>query len=229
MENRTLAKQAYEHIRQQILSNELRPGERLRESELAGNLRISRAPLREALKTLAAEGMVTINPRRGSRVATLDPLEFLELVQVREALEGMGVQLATLKVDGKDLNSLYAISEAMRIEGKKNNIEEFFSLNDKFHSLFMEIAGNNFLKNMYSQSMDHLKRYRLKTVILRRGMDHSVEEHETILAAVKKRDPEKASRLMTEHIRVPLEVIEQSQDAWSQDELEMVGKSNDKG
>jgi len=89
MENRTLGKQAYEYLKRRILSNEFMPGERLREVELAKSLMISRAPVREALQVLAAEGMVTINPRRGTYVAKLDPQEYLEYVQVREALESL--------------------------------------------------------------------------------------------------------------------------------------------
>lgn len=220
MEKRTLSKQVYEHLKEEILSHRLTPGERLREVSLAERLHISRAPIREALQALAVEGLVTIYPRRGAIVAVLSPEEFLEFVQVREALEALAVRLAVPQISQDDLETLYRLQKRMGVEGQNENIDEYFRLNAQFHALFVERSGNQFLQDMYAQLMDHLKRYRLKSLMLRRGIDNSKSEHEAILNAVKRSKPDEAAHLMAEHIRVPREAIEretieQPIDAWT--------------
>jgi len=220
MENRTLGKQAYAYIKRRILSNELKPGERLREVELAKRLMISRAPIREALQSLAAEGMVTSNPRRGTYVARLDPQEYLEYVQVREALESLGTRLATPRLSQEDLHTLDDLNQQMQDEGMPDDLDGFFELNGRFHALIIKKSSNNYLQEQYAQLTDHLNRYRFKSLILRRGIKHTMAEHQAILAAMKDKNPIEAARLMAEHVHVPAEVIEKSDDAWSEIDIE---------
>lgn len=222
MENRTLGRQAYEYLKRRILSNEFKPGERLREVELAKSLMISRAPVREALQALAVEGMVTINPRRGTYVAKLDPQEYLEYVQVREALESLGARLATPKLSQEDLHKLESLNKQMQEEGKRDRFDGFFKLNGKFHALIIEKSNNHYLQEQYAQLIDHLNRYRFKSLILRRGIKHTMAEHQAILAAMKDKNPQEAARLMAQHIHVPAEAIERSDDAWSDFDIESV-------
>ena len=103
LENLTLWQRVHERLREQILSGKLEPGAELAEVALSEQLGVSRGPVREALGRLASEGLVTVRPRRGAVVRSLSTEEFLELYQVREALERMAVKLAvprTYELDG---------------------------------------------------------------------------------------------------------------------------------
>ncbi|MDR7484592.1 MAG: GntR family transcriptional regulator [Armatimonadota bacterium] len=111
-DNGTLSQRVRDHLLHAILSNRLPPGTHLQEEEIAAQLGISRAPVREALRLLAAEDLVTIAPRRGAIVTSLSPREFLEVYQVRESLEGLAIRLAVPRFTDADLSRRCASSTA---------------------------------------------------------------------------------------------------------------------
>src|SRR3954465_2999259 len=104
VENLTLWQRVYDHLRSEILAGHLEPGTELAEVALSEQLGVSRGPLREAIGRLAAEGLVTVRPRRGAVVRSLSKEEFVELYQVREALELMAVRLAVPRLTADDLS-----------------------------------------------------------------------------------------------------------------------------
>src|SRR5918911_5312674 len=106
LENLTLWERVHAHLREEIVSNRLAPGTELQEVALSEQLGVSRGPIREAIGRLAAEGLVTVRPRRGAVVRSLSPGEFLELYQVREALEMMAVRLAVPRLTEEDVLEL---------------------------------------------------------------------------------------------------------------------------
>src|ERR1051326_6185683 len=106
LENLTLWQRVYEYLREEILAERLQPGTELLEVPLSEELGVSRGPIREAIRRLAAEGLVTVRPRRGAVVRSLSKDEFLELYQVREALEVMAVRLAVPRLGDEDLEEL---------------------------------------------------------------------------------------------------------------------------
>ena len=148
--------------------------------------------------------------RRDTNVPWDASKEFLEFIQLREALEVLGTRLAVPQITRKDLQSLYDLQQRMKIEEKRDGIDGFFRLNTQFHVMFVDRAHNKYLKGLYAQLMDHYSRYRLKSLKLRKGIAPSVKEHEAILNAIEQGDPDEAARLMAEHIRVPRQVMEQS-------------------
>src|SRR5436309_15468360 len=113
VENLTLWQRVYDHLRAAILSGRLEPGAELAEVPLSAQLGVSRGPIREAIGRLASEGLVTVRPRRGAVVRPLSKEEFLELYQVREALEMMAVKLAVPRLGADDLQALEALIETM--------------------------------------------------------------------------------------------------------------------
>src|SRR6266545_1550547 len=104
LENLTLWQRVYTHLREEILAGGLRPGTELAEVALSEQLGVSRGPIREAIGRLASEGLVTVRPRRGAVVRSVSKEEFLELYQVREALELMAVRLAVPRLTADDLS-----------------------------------------------------------------------------------------------------------------------------
>src|ERR1700745_3029365 len=129
LENLTLWQRVYDFLREEILSERLAPGAELQEVALAEELGVSRGPLREAIGRLAAEGLVTVRPRRGAVVRSLSKDEFLELYQVREALEVMAVRLAVPKLEADDFAQLDELIDRMSAHAERDEVTEFFEAN----------------------------------------------------------------------------------------------------
>lgn len=203
VENLTLWQRVYDHLRTEILEGRLEPGAELGEVALAEQLGVSRGPLREAIGRLAAEGLVTVSPRRGAVVRSLSKKEFLELYQVREALERMAVQLAVPRLTAEQVEELASLNEEMAAHAAGNKVDSFFEANLAFHARLLEASGNRKLQELYRQLLDQLGRYRLRSLTLRGNLKRSVSEHKAILRAASRGDAERAAQLMAEHIRVP--------------------------
>jgi len=202
-ENLTLWQRVYEHLREEILSERLQPGAELQEVPLSEELGVSRGPIREAIGRLAAEGLVTVRPRRGAVVRSLSKEEFVELYQVREALEMLSVRLAVPRLRPDDVAALDELVARMAAHAERDEVAEFFEANSAFHLLLVEAAGNTKLRELYDQLLAQLGRYRLQSLTLRGNLERSVAEHAAILRAIKRGEAERAAHLMSEHIRVP--------------------------
>jgi len=213
VENLTLWQRVHERLREQILSGELEPGAELAEVALSEQLGVSRGPIREALGRLASEGLVTVRPRRGALVRSLSKEEFLELYQVREALEVMAVKLAVPRLRAEDFDALEGLIEKMARHAERDEVAEFFQANVAFHGRLLETSGNGKLQELYGQLLGQLGRYRLRSLLLRGNLQRSVAEHAAIVRAAKRGDVERAAHLMSEHIRVPQRSLKRLSDA----------------
>jgi DNA-binding GntR family transcriptional regulator len=203
VENLTLWQRVYDRLRSEILEGRLEPGTELAEVALAEQLGVSRGPIREAIGRLASEGLVTVRPRRGAVVRSLSKEEFLELYQVREALERMAMQLAVGRLTGEQFEQLERLNEAMDVHAAADDVEGFFEANVEFHARLLEASGNVKLQEVYHQLLGQLGRYRLRSLRLRGSLRRSVSEHAAILRAARRGDADRAAQLMAEHIRVP--------------------------
>lgn len=206
----TLAQQVYEHLRRAILTNAYPPDTPLPEEALAAQFRVSRVPVREALRRLAAEGLVTLTPRQGAVVRALSPKEFLDAYRVREALEALAIRLAVPRLSASDIAELERLHGEMQRCAAAHDADGFFDVNAAFHALFVDRADNAYLKAIYEPLMDQMRRYRSPSLDLRGGMDRSIEEHRRILDAVRMGDADAAARLLAEHIHVPQRVLEET-------------------
>src|SRR5713226_9152216 len=203
LENLTLWQRVYDHLREEILTGRLKPGAELGEVPLSEQLGVSRGPLREAIGRLAAEGLVTVRPRRGAVVRSLSKGEFLELYQVRESLEAMAVRLAVPRLTPDDFATLQQLIDAMAANAERNEVAEFFEANAAFHGHLVAAADNGKLREIYGQLLGQNGRYRMRSLTLRGNLHRSVAEHAAILRAAKRGDAERAAHLMAEHVRVP--------------------------
>jgi DNA-binding GntR family transcriptional regulator len=203
LENRTLWQRVHERLREEILAGRLPAGSELQEVALSQQLGVSRGPIREALGRLAAEGLVTIRPRRGAIVRALSEEEFLCAYQVREALEVMAVRLAVPRLIAEDVAALQRLIDEMTAHADAGEVGAFFEANTAFHQTFFEVAGNPMLAEIYRQVCGQVDRYRLRSLELRGDLRRSIAEHKALLRAAKAGDADKASHLIAEHIRVP--------------------------
>jgi DNA-binding GntR family transcriptional regulator len=203
VENLTLWQRVYTRLRDEILSGALEPGTELQEVALSENLGVSRGPIREAIGRLAAEGLVTVRPRRGAVVRELSTEEFLEAYQVREALEVMAVRLAVPRLAEADVAALETYIAEMTFCAERGDTQGFFEANSGFHRAFFDISGNRMLVDLYRGLCSQIDRYRLRSLELRGNVQRSIAEHKAILRAAKAGDVERAAHLVSEHIRVP--------------------------
>ncbi len=216
----TLSQQVYSHLRAGILDNTYPPGASLPEEALAASLKVSRVPVREALRRLSAEGLVVIKPRQGATVIELTPKQFLDAYRVREALEVLAVRLAVPKLTPDDLDQLDAFQQALQAAAEAGDVQEFFSLNAQFHGFLVEKADNGDLKSIYESLMDRMRRYRTPSLDLRGGVNMSIDEHAAILAAIRNGDIDEAAHLMAQHIHVPQGVLEDELEPEDSEEAE---------
>ena len=208
LENRTLREQVFEHLRDEILSDRLPAGTELQEVALAESLGISRGPLREALGRLAAEGLVTIRPRRGATVTRYTRQEFVDAYQVRGALESLAMRLAVPRLDADQRAALHELTDEMAEHVKSGDVGAFFAANGEFHRTFVIASGNERLRAMHEQLMGQMNRLLAKSLELRGSLDRSVSEHRAILDAVDAGDATAAARLVEQHVEVPNRVVE---------------------
>lgn len=207
LENRTLREQVADYLREEILSSRLAPGAELSEVALARSLGISRGPLREALGQLAAEGLVTIVPRRGAVVKRLTRQEFIDAYQVREALESLAIRLAVPLLTDQDKAELHRMCESMERAAANGDTDRFFEINRQFHASLVRASGNSKLEEVHGQLVAQMGRLMKKSVELRGGTEKSAAEHRAILEAVDAGNPDRAARLLEDHIEVPQRVL----------------------
>lgn len=185
-------------LRQRILSGELANGERLVETKLSEEMGASRIPVREALRALAAEGLVTIEPRRGACVAFYSDEVARDLVEVRATLEGLNAKLAAARVTEKSLTELRKVMEAGMEAAKGDDAALLSELNTRFHELLATAAGNEVLTDM-------MRSLRARTAMLFSSSHTSRprqnwEEHAQVLQAVISGNGDLAALLAAQHV-----------------------------
>jgi DNA-binding GntR family transcriptional regulator len=195
----TLADEVYKTIRVRILSFELPPGTRLKDSQLAASLGISNTPVREALRRLEEASLVETLPRRGTFVKRLNRRELEGLYEVREALEKLAVELAAARASDALLDQLVQMANLHARAVQREAVEEFLEFDRRFHDLIAEGADNPILGDSLRGLADRIHIFR--RFDLGQTQDQmSAEEHSAIAAALRRRDAGQAVAFMTQHI-----------------------------
>ncbi|MFA7270076.1 MAG: GntR family transcriptional regulator [Sterolibacterium sp.] len=195
-----LYQQVAEQLRTRIFAHQLPPGSWLDEQALAQEYGISRTPMREALKVLASEGLVTLKPRRGCYVTELSEQDLDEIFPVMALLEGRCAALATQKAGADDLSRLAAIHEQLEEHARNGDADRFFELNHGFHAALQELAGNRWLSQLIDDTRKMLKLTRRDSLRLAGRLKQSLAEHRALLKAIRQRDANLAGQLMHEHL-----------------------------
>ncbi len=194
---------AYVTLMNEIRDGKLVPGDRLREVELAARLGVSRTPVREAIRQLEADGLVTHLPRQGASVRQLEYPEVMELYEMRAVLEGTAARLAARTASDVELAELTAINEDMRA---CDSAEEAARLNRVFHAALLDASKNRFLH----KSMMGLHRALIilgpTTLSQTLRFENAVDEHDSVLAALRARDGAAAETAMRAHIEAAQQV-----------------------
>ena len=195
----SLSRIVSEQIRGRILDGTLKPGERLVEDRLSAELGVSRVPVREALRGLSAEGLVTLLPRRGATVVEVTPQDVAELVEVRALLEGLNARLAAQRHDPEIVALLEETLTHGNEAARTGTAEELARLNAEFHERLAEASRNSVLS-------DVMRGLRERTSIAfaingRTRAREDWQEYAGVLAAVIAGDAELAALLATRHVQ----------------------------
>lgn len=200
----TLSEQVFEALQTAIVTGDLKPGDKIREPELARRFGTSRGPLRDALRRLEARHLVTNTPNSGARVVSLSPAQLMELYQVREALEGMTCRLAAKNMSDADIEDLTALLDRHEAEVERKEGAQYFRQEGDldFHFRIANGCRNELLRSALCDDHYQLMRlYRHKFSNRSGRPQRALAEHRMILDAIRDRDGELAELLMRRHIR----------------------------
>ena len=192
-----------ELLRQRIFRRELEPGSWIDELKIAEAYGISRTPLREALKVLAAEGLVTMKVRRGAYVTEVSEKDLSDVYHLLSLLESDAAGAVARQASDAGLAELAALHEAL--ERARNDRDEFFALNERFHLRLLELADNRWRLQMVTDLRKVMKLNRHHSLFKTGRIDESLVEHRAIMAALQARQPALAAQRMQEHFRSGLE------------------------
>ena len=188
----------YDTLRRRISSQELAPGQRLGEAELAASLSVSRTPLREAMRMLLAEGLVQQLPTGGMIVAPLDPQDMRELYVVRAALEGVVAREACAHLTADDEAELEKLLDQMQLLVEYP--QEVHRLGNLFHQRLLAASGNRRAEQLLDQLRGHLMRYQALSTRSEPRRHDAVAEHRAVYDALRRKDADEAERLMRDHV-----------------------------
>jgi len=195
-----LYEQVAERLRNRIFAHEIPQGGWIDEQALAAEYGISRTPLREALKVLAAEGLVVLKPRRGCYVTELSENDIDEVFPVMALLEGRVAAEAARRATSADFSRLAAIHDELEKHVATNNADRFFEANQRFHDALQEIAGNRYLAQLINDARKVIKLTRRDSLRLEGRLKQSLTEHRGILEALRLKDSALAGQRMHDHL-----------------------------
>ncbi len=196
---RSLHRHVTDQLRDMIVENELNAGERIDEKALCDLFEISRTPLREALKVLAAEGLVELLPNRGARVAALTEQDIVELFEVVAGIERMAAEFAVERAIDAELVELRRAHDRMVRFHETRRRSDYFRLNHRIHNMVIELSGNALLVETHAQLMAKIRRARFTAILSQERWDQSMREHEDLMRALEARDSE-AGRILQDHV-----------------------------
>lgn len=189
-------------LKQTILSGGFAPGQRLIEADLTRDYGISRGPLREALRQLAAEGLVEIVPNRGAVVRRLSRKAMADLFLIRQSLEGLAASLAATNMVRDDYRkSFRSVVTSINDIRKTKSPEKFTEENALLHQIIVELADNPQLATLVHQLQLPLARFQIRSTLDQSYRDFSIEEHDRIIAAILDGNPARAGAAMRQHLK----------------------------
>lgn len=203
----SLGQQAVALMRAKILAQELAPGQRLDEAVLAAQLGISRTPLREALKTLAAEGLVEQRPRRGCFVSEMSFRDLEEIFPIMAMLEGRVAFEAAVKSSPADLKRLEALHEKLQKHAAAGDVDRYYAVNYEFHDALQQVAGSRWLRHLIGDLRRMLKLSRHRSLMLPGRLAESMAEHEALMEALRTGKARSAEKIMNRHLLNQLEAL----------------------
>lgn len=203
----TLPEAVAERLRALIIEGELAPSARLNERELSERLGVSRTPLREAFRILAADGLVTQLANRGAQVVALSRDDVHHAFDLMAVLEGLAGELAAGRVTDADLVELQALQAEMEDAHARHDLPTYYRVNRAIHDRINAIAGNPILTQTFKTLNTRLHALRFRSNLVQAKWDQAVAEHRGMIAALAARDATKLRDLLTRHLHAKRQAV----------------------
>jgi DNA-binding GntR family transcriptional regulator len=213
VERRLLHAAGTDRLRDMIIQGELAPGMKLNERVLAEHLGISRTPLREAIKFLASEGLVELQPNRGAFVALIDAPRVREVFRVLGALEALAGELVCTQATEAQVAEIRALHYAMVLHQVRGDLGAYFRCNQEIHARLVEFTGNATLVQSWRALNAKVQRVRYMANLSGDRWQQAVREHESMLDALAARDGIRLGAILRDHLAHKLVMVLDALDA----------------
>lgn len=209
----SLHKHLVSNLRGMILDGELAPGTKVPEKALCHRFDVSRTPLREALKVLASEGLLELQPNRGATVSALTEDDIAEIFPVIGALEALAGELAAEQISEDNLAEIRAIHYQMLLHHRRGEQQDYFRLNEQIHAIIIEAANNATLSDLHASLAGRVRRTRYLNEMSESRWETSVAEHEEMLIALTERDGKRLCQVLKKHLANKCATLQQELSA----------------
>lgn len=206
--HRPLREIVYDELKMQILTGQIEPGTRMMEVEMANEMGVSRTPVREAIRKLEKEGLVTIEPRRGAYAPEVSVRDMIEILEVREEIEGLATELAAERMDDDTKARLYRTADKYGEAVKDNDTGEMIKLDTEFHHIIVEGSSNKILMNVVEQLQELVLRFRYIYYDDFRRAEKMPREHKAIIEGIKSGNAKSARKAAEDHVEQLKSVVE---------------------
>ncbi len=197
----SLREKIFHKLRQDILNGKYKSGDNLVEMKLAEEMGVSRTPVREAIRQLELEGLVTSIPNKGVIVEGISRQDIEDMYVIRESLEGLAARWAIERIEDRQLKELEDICELMEFYTEKGDLDHVGELNSRFHDIIFEATRSRPLKQILSDFQYYVQAIRLASLKSPGRAKESLREHKLIVQAFKDKDIDGGEKALMEHIR----------------------------
>ncbi len=213
----SLHEELTDRLRTMIVEGLLEANAKVPERELCEKLGVSRTPMREALKVLAADGLLTLEPNKGARVRAITLEDLEEVFPLMGALEAVAGELACKNISDDQLAELKRTHETMLGHFKNSELQEYFSHNQRIHEIIMQAAGNQTLATMYRSLAVRVRRARYVANMSTERWQQAVDEHDEMIVALDKRDGQLLGTILKRHLENKFATVRQ----WLEQQVEL--------
>ena len=203
----SLSEKIYDLIKDRIINEELRPGERLLDDRLASSFGVSRTPVREALARLSNEGLVEIVSRSGAYVKKLTREDIEEIYEIRRVLEGLAAKKAATFITDREIKQLSTLLEKAKGPGKES-FKAYVDFDVKLHDSILKNCHNQRLTSIMANLYTLIHVFRMRVGKNKKKAEQALKEHEAVLEAIRARDAKKTEKMTMEHIEMSKDSIE---------------------
>lgn len=200
VERQRLHDTVVDHLRNFIVEGLLAPGMKLNERKLCETLGISRTPLREALKVLAAEGLIDISPNKGASVSQMSEAEIREMFELMSGLEAFSGELACERITPTEIADIKALHYAMLACRAQNDLSGYYARNMAIHDRINEAARNSALRQTYLSINRRLQALRFRSNFQTPKWDRAIHDHEDMIQALEARDGKRMALILRAHL-----------------------------
>ncbi|MBQ7841759.1 MAG: GntR family transcriptional regulator [Lachnospiraceae bacterium] len=197
----SLRGKVFHRLREDILAGKYKEHEELREMAISEEMGVSRTPVREALRQLELEGLVTIIPNKGAYVTGITRKDVEDIYAIRALLEGLCAKWATLHISQQQLERLEEVIFLSEFHASKNHAKQLTELDDQFHDILYEACNSKMLEHQLKDFHEYVRRVRKTTFSDNTRSLESVKEHRQIMEAIREKDGDRAEQLATLHMK----------------------------